>query len=192
MTELKQTHLGRKRNFIIEKKGLRFQRSDEGNFIDSLYKWEEIGFDETISSVLPSRYEYAMLFSILLNSMLFAIPFTLDGDDKISGIVIGLAITIVVVIARKLLAKKFEKTLTGGFAYISFFYFEKQQKEVDDFIATLKEEKIIYYKKKYLDEDEFENIEKYHKRLKWLYDEEIITREELKSLKKADFQFVNQ
>ena len=187
MTELKQKHLGRKRNFIIEEKGSRYQRFDEGKFVDSLYKWEEIGFEETITSLLPSRFEYGMFFSILLNSMMFAIPFTLDDDDTVSGIVIRLAIIIVVIFANKLFARKFEKTLIGGYAYIDFFYFDKHQKEVDNFIAILKDEKINFFKKKYLYDEEFENMEAYHEKLKWLFEEEIITKEELKTFKTSNF-----
>lgn len=187
MIYLRQVHLGRKRNFIIEAKGLRYQRYDEGKFIDELYKWEEIGFDETVSSLLPSRYEYILFCSILMNSTIFAIPFTLDGDDKVSGIVIGIALTIVVLVARKLFARKFEKTLTGGYAHINFFYFEKYQQEVDDFILELKEAKINFFKNKYLFDEEFDNIESYHEKLKWLYEEEIITKEEMKTLKKREF-----
>lgn len=187
MNELRQVHLGRKRNFIIEAKGLRYQRYDEGKFIDELYKWEEIGFDETVSSLLPSKYEFILFGSILINSLIFSIPFTLDGDDKAAGIVIGIALTIVVLVARKLFARKFEKTLNGGYAHINFFYFNKQKKEVDNFIVTLKEEKIKFFKKKYLYDEEFENIESYHEDLKWLYKEEIITKEEMKILKKSEF-----
>ena len=47
--------------------------------------------------------------------------------------------------------------------------------------------KINFFKKKYLYDEEFENMEAYHEKLKWLFEEEIITKEELKTFKTSNF-----
>ena len=106
MNELIQKHLGKKRIFTIEENGLRFQRFDEGKFINELYKWENIGFDETIISQLPTKFEFLLFGSLLLNLLTFTVPFTLDGNDKVIGLIIGVFTLSVVFLTKKLFTKK--------------------------------------------------------------------------------------
>ena len=182
MNELVQKHIGKKRIFTIEKKGVRYQRFEEGKYIDELYKWENIGFDETIISQLPSKFEMLLFGSLMMNVLTLTIPFTLDGNDKVIGVIIGIFTLATILITKKLFTKKFEKILTGGYP-MSFFYFESHKNDVDAFIKVLKKNKIDFLKHKYIDKEEYENIESYYTRLNWLKDEEIITEEEYKIFK---------
>jgi hypothetical protein len=182
MNELVQKHIGKKRIFTVEKKGVRYQRFEEGKFIDELYKWENIEFDETIISQLPSKFEMLLFGSLMMNLLTLTIPFTLDGNDQVIGIVIGVFTLATIFIAKKLFAKKFEKILTGRYP-LSFFYFDNHKNEVDNFIKVLRKNKIDFLKHKYIDKEEYENIESYYSRLNWLKDEEIITEEEYKIFK---------
>jgi hypothetical protein len=182
MIELVQKHIGKKRIFTVEKKGVRYQRFEEGKFINELYKWENIGFDETIISQLPTKFEFILFGSLMMNILTLTVPFTLDGNDKVIGVVIGVFTLATIFISKKLFAKKYEKILTGGYP-LSFFYFENHKNDVDNFINVLKKNKIDYLKHKYIDNEEYDNIESYHNRLNWLRDEEILTDEEYKILK---------
>lgn len=182
MNELVQKHIGKKRIFTIEKKGVRYQRFEEGKYIDELYKWENIGFDETIISQLPSKFEMLLFGSLMMNVLTLTIPFTLDGNDKVIGVIIGIFTLATILITKKLFTKKFEKILTGGYP-MSFLYFESHKNDVDAFIKVLKKNKIDFLKHKYIDKEEYENIESYYTRLNWLKDEEIITEEEYKIFK---------
>lgn len=182
MIELVQKHIGKKRIFTVEKKGVRYQRFDEGKFINELYKWENIGFDEIIISQLPTKFELLLFGSLMMNVLTLTVPFTLDGNVKVNGIVIIVFTLATILITKKLFTKKYEKILTGGYP-LSFFYFENHKSDVDKFISVLKKNKIDYLKHKYIDNEEYENIESYYNRLNWLRDEEILTDEEYKILK---------
>ena len=186
MKELRQKHLGKKRIFIIEEKGLRYQRYDEGRFIDELYKWENIGFEETIISQLPSKYELILFGSLFMNLVMLSIPFTLDGNDKVTGVIIGLLIALTILLSKKLFAKKYEKILSGGFP-ISFFYYDNYKEEVDNFIKILKKTKIDYFRNKYINTEYYDSLDSYYSRMSWLRDEEIIDDEEYQSLKNKKY-----
>ena len=177
MNELIQKHLGKKRIFTIEENGLRFQRFDEGKFINELYKWENIGFDETIISQLPTKFEFLLFGSLLLNLLTFTVPFTLDGNDKVIGLIIGVFTLSVVFLTKKLFTKKYEKIISGAYS-VSFFYFQKNKSEVDKFIEILKNKKSDHLKNKYLNREYYDNLESYIHKLSWLRDEEIISNEE--------------
>jgi hypothetical protein len=120
--------------------------------------------------------------SLMMNLLTLTIPFTLDGNDQVIGIVIAVFTLATIFIAKKLFAKKIEKILTGGYP-LSFFYFDNHKNEVDNFIKVLRKNKIDFLKHKYIDKEEYENIESYYSRLNWLKDEEIITEEEYKIFK---------
>lgn len=182
MNELSQKHLGKKRTYIIEEKGLRYQRFDEGKYIDELYKWENIGFEEIIISQLPSKFEYLLFGSLLMNLLTLTIPFTLDGNDKARGVVIGVFTVFTIFLSKKLFVKKYEKIISGGYS-VNFFYFDNHKKEVDNFIEILKKTKIDYLKKKYLNKENYDNLETYYNRISWLREEEIITDEEYQTLR---------
>ncbi len=120
--------------------------------------------------------------SLMMNVLTLTVPFTLDGNDKITGVVIGVFTLATIFLTKKLFAKKFEKILTGGHP-LSFFYFDSHKNDVDNFIKVLKKNKIDFLKHKYIDKEEYDNTETFHNRLNWLRDEEIITEEEYKILK---------
>jgi len=182
MKELRQKHLGKKRLYIIEEKGLRYQRFDEGKYIDELYKWENIGFEEIIISQLPTKFEYLLFGSLLMNLLTLTIPFTLDGNDIARGLVIVIFTVVTIFLSKKLFSKKYENNINGGYS-IAFFYFDNNKKEVDKFIEILKKNKIDYLKKKYLNKENYDNLETYYNRISWLREEEIITDEEFQTLR---------
>lgn len=189
MIEFKQKYLTKERIFRIEDKGLRYQRVDAGKFIDELYKWENIGFEEVIMSQLPSKFESVLFFSLLFNLLFFFIPFTFDGNSAVIGAVIGIFTVITIFLSNRLFTKKFEKILTGGYN-ISFFYFEKHKNEVDNFIEVLRKKKIDFLKNKYLVSHQYDNLESYNDRISWLRDEEIITDDEYQIFRKNKHNLV--
>ena len=176
MKELRQKYRGKKRNFIIEDKGLRFQRFEEGRFVDELIKWENIGFEETVIGYLPTKFEMILFVSLLMNLLTLTVPFTLDDDPKITGVVIAVFTILTVLLSKKLFTKRYEKFLLGGNS-VGFFYFGNYQKDVDGFIKILKKERIRYFKNKYLN-SAIPQTPEFLNKLSWLKDEEIITDDE--------------
>ena len=78
---------------------------------------------------------------------------------------------------------KFRKIkILEGDQNISFFYFEGQQKEVDEFISSLKKYRRKYLRGKYMKYDELDDEDVQKGVYTWLYKEKIITREEYKDL----------
>lgn len=184
--ELTQKHLSDKRVFSIEKKGIRIKLYRDGNFIEELYKWDGIGFDETIEGYQPTKYQSLFFCSLLINLLVFLIPFTFDGNDKIIGLIIGIFTAITIILSKFFFTKKYEKSISGSYITIRFLYFEKKQKEVDEFILKIKTERNSFFKEKYLHKKSYENFEDYLSRLDWLLEEEIISENEFNNLKNKD------
>ena len=182
--ELTQKHFSDKRVFIIEQKGVRVKLNRDGNFIEELYKWDGIGFDETTEGYKPSKYQTLFFTSLIINIIVFLVPFSFDGNDKVIGIIIALITTIVVVLSKFFFTKKYEKSISGSFLTLLFLYFQNKQKEVDNFIEKVKIKRNSFFKEKYLIKKQYENFEVFLSRLDWLKEEEIISDEEFNDLKK--------
>ncbi|MEM8527619.1 MAG: hypothetical protein AAGG68_23455 [Bacteroidota bacterium] len=179
---IRQTFRGNFKKYEITEKGLALESKNSNDYIAYNIEYEDLGFDEIVRKFVPSRFEYAIFFSILLNLILIGVllhPYiTLKW---LQFILVIIAAGLVFVWAKNLFKFRKIKILEGD-QNISFFYFENQQEEVDTFIKDLKTYRKKYLRRKYMKYDELDDEDVQKSVYTWLYKEKIITREEYRDL----------
>ncbi len=182
MIQLTQNHWSEKRNFQILSDGLRVETKTNETFIDEKISFDDIAFDEIITKHEPSIILIGFYASVLLNFFLAIIIYSYNLPLKDAFFLKPILILFLLVTlfwGYKIF--KFEKIKTiRGEKYISFWYFSKNRKEVDSFIANIKSSRRNYYRNIFLDLDEFEQPEIHIQRLNWLKSQDYISKQELK------------
>ncbi|MEN0048675.1 MAG: hypothetical protein AAF806_16555 [Bacteroidota bacterium] len=177
-----QTFRGNFKKYEITEKGLALESKNSNDYIAYTIEYEDLGFDEIVRKFVPSRFEYAIFFSIFLNLVLIGVllyPYiTLKW---LQFIFVAISACVFFLWAKNLFKFRKIKILEGD-QNISFFYFEEQQEEVDEFIGNLKEYRRKYLRGKYMKYDELDDEDVQKSVYTWLYKEKIITREEYKDL----------
>lgn len=177
-----QTFRANFKKYEITEKGLALESKNSNDYIAYTVEYEDLGFDEIVRKFVPSRFEYAIFFSVLLNLVLIAVflyPYV--SLKWLQVILVAIAACAVFIWAKNLFKFRKIKILEGD-QNISFFYFEEQQEEVDEFISSLKEYRRKYLRGKYMKYDELDDEDVQKSVYTWLYKEKIITREEYKDL----------
>ena len=177
-----QTFRGNFKKYEITENGLALESKNSNDYIAYNVEYEDLGFDEIVRKFVPSRFEYAIFFSVLLNLILIAVLLQPYISLKwLQFILLALAVGVALFWAKKLFKFRKIKILEGD-QNISFFYFEGQQEEVDEFISSLKKYRKKYLRGKYMKYDELDDEDIQKSVYTWLYKEKIITREEYKDL----------
>lgn len=177
-----QTFRGNFKKYEITEKGLALESKNSNDYIAYNIEYEDLGFDEIVRKFVPSRFEYAIFFSVLLNLILIGVLlYPYISLKWLQFILVLIATALVFVWAKNLFKFRKIKILEGD-QNISFFYFENQQEEVDAFIEQLKKYRRKYLRGKYMKYDELDDADMQKSVYSWLYKEKIITREEYKDL----------
>ncbi|MCP9762835.1 hypothetical protein [Lacihabitans soyangensis] len=182
MKQLKQKNWSEKRNFDILSDGLKVEINTNESFNEEKISFDDIGFDEIVIKHTPSIILVGFYISVLLNIFLaiiiYSYNFPLKDAFFLKPILI-LFFSIAFFWGYKIFKFEKTKTIRGNFD-ITFWYFSKNKKEVDVFIAKLKDERMKYYRDIFLELDEFEPPDILIQRLNWLKSQEYISKQELK------------
>lgn len=177
-----QTFRGNFKKYEITEKGLVLESKNSNDYIAYNVEYEDLGFDEIVRKFVPSRFEYAIFFSALLNLVLIGVLLHPYISLKwLQFLIVTIVVGVVFFLAKNLFKFRKIKILEGD-QNISFFYFENQQEEVDEFIISLKKYRKKYLRGKYMKYDELDDEDVQKSVYTWLYKEKIITREEYKDL----------
>jgi hypothetical protein len=157
-------------------------KTDNGTFIQIAW-FEEIEFEVLIENKKPSPIKTGLAVSIMFNVILLILYL---GDRFIDlnspmNFQAMIAIPIVFIIFGKTYFRVEQlKFLLGGQKILSFWYDDKNKKDVDSFILKLKEAKRNYIREKYLKIEELEESSAVRAKLSWLKTAEHIDENELK------------
>src|SRR5688572_31826698 len=168
------------RNYEIVSNGLKIEFKTNDSYNEQVVKFEEIGFEEQITQFKPSPIASGLFISVFFN-ILFGLIFLLENFENLnSGVLSGITGAIIVGMAvwgRQLF--KFEKVkYIKGQINLSFWYFRKYRKEVDEFIVTLKSARRDYFREKYLKINENEDNSLFRQKLSWLKSLDYLTESE--------------
>jgi hypothetical protein len=157
-------------------------KTDNGTFTQTAW-FEEIEFEVQIENKKPSPIKTGLAVSIIFNVMLLILYL---GDRFIDlnspmnfQTMIAIPIAFLVFVKTYFRVEKL-KFLLGGKKILSFWYDDKNKKEVDTFILKLKEAKRNYIREKYLKIEELEESSAVRAKLSWLKAAEHIDENELK------------
>jgi predicted ABC-type exoprotein transport system permease subunit len=174
------------RKYTFGDDGLKAEILLQGNY-DLLYiKYEDIGFNETITRKSPSTYQILLLISLIFNFILFFSILTLILDNTSAKQVILLLsgiplVVLAIFLTKTLLQSGIEKHIAGE-AKIDFSYEKNERLKVDAFIASLKTHQKDFIRRKYMRIDQFIPFEQQSKVFLWLFNRSFITRSELEIL----------
>lgn len=171
------------RNFKIDSLGLMVESNIRGIFQSFTVKYEDIEFEETITTGTSSFFEKALFFSLLANLILLGIIASIwvkPFEGSIYALIIPAVVflSIIGVWAYLIFRKKTEKSLNGKVKII-FFYEQRDRYKVDGFIQILKKKHRYYLRQRYMKIDDFIPVDQQEKLISWLFKRKIITRSEL-------------
>lgn len=186
MTEIHQKRGKEIRKYMITNEGLHAEIKSNGNHQSYKINYEEIDYNEIVSTTKPNITEVGLFFSILMNLILLIFIFSdwlieITGNETIISVVAfgvlgGLSVWMV-----NLFKWGREKILRGA-QNIFFFYNTKEQTVVDSFIDQLKVKQKIFMRDKYMKIDNLRPIEGQEQIFFWLHDRQFINRQELELL----------
>jgi hypothetical protein len=183
---------------LVQKKGKEFRKYAFGKYglnaetlvLDchqsKFIKYEDIGFNETITKKSPSIYKILLVVSLFFNLILIFLILALVVGEIYSkpAILIFSGIIFVVLsifLIKSLLTSSVEKQITGP-AKIEFNYEKRDREKVDTFIANLNKQQRDYMRKKYMRIDQLIPAEQQSKVFLWLFNRNFITYSELEVL----------
>ncbi|MDP3463533.1 MAG: hypothetical protein Q8S18_12145 [Bacteroidales bacterium] len=186
MTEIYQTRGKEIRGYKIKKDGLDSEIKSNGNHQSFKIRFEEIDFNEIVSTKKPQPIEVGLFISVFFNLILLLVIFSdwlikTSGNETIISIVAfgllgGLSVWMI-----NLFKRSKEKILKGS-QNIFFFYEPKEQSTVDSFIENLKIKQRDYMREKYMQIDTLRPKERQEQTFFWLHDREFISKQELEML----------
>ena len=186
MTEIYQKSGKEIRGYKIKKDGLDSEIKSSGNYQSFKIRFEEIDFNEIVSTKKPQPIEVGLFISVFFNLILLLVIFS-DWLIKTSG-----NETIISIVAFGLLGglnvwminlfKRSKEKILKGAQNIFFFYEPKEQSTVDSFIENLKIKQRDYMREKYMQIDTLRPKERQEQTFFWLHDREFISKKELEML----------
>lgn len=191
--EFKQSRfIFEKIHYIIEETGIRLKNKKLSSSSDVLIEFELIG---TKTMTEKSRSLIWLIISGFFLMVAILVFVGRMGGSKVADTaeIFHLSTCLFFYFIYQLTTKNFiylvksDKTFT-----IEFYGFKKDEKRVYDFIKVLLDKKNEYLIKKYTTFDEFDTYENQYNGLMWLYNNDIISKDELKikikDLESVDFK----
>lgn len=158
------------RHYEIVPTGVKIEFKTHSSYNEQIVKFEDLGFDETITRNQPSSLVVGLFLSVFVNVLLVLILFM----DKLQnlGPSVSNSVSIGVTVGMSMWAGqlfKFEKLkLITGQVALPFWYSDKYQEEVNAFIESLKEARRDYFRNMYMAETEVDDNASIKQRLVWL------------------------
>lgn len=184
MTEIYQKRGKEVRGYKIQNDGLATEIKSNGNHQLFKIRFEEIDFDEVVSTKKPQPMEVGLLISVFLNLIFLLVIISNEmiktNETIISAVAIGI-IGGLSVWTINLFKRSKEKILRGQ-QNLFFFYEPKEQSKVDSFIENLKVKQREYMREKYMQIDTLRPIANQEQTFFWLHDKDFISTEELEFL----------
>lgn len=185
MKELVQKKGREFRKYALGDNGLNAETLVQGSYQSTIIKYEDIGFNETITKKSPSIYKILLVVSLFINLILiFLVLAMATGEISSKPILIFSGIALFVsstIMIKSLFTSSIEKHLTGT-AKIEFDYEKRERQKVDAFIASLNIKQRDYMRKKYMRIDQLIPAEQQSRVFLWLFNQNFITRSELEVL----------
>lgn len=185
MKELVQKKGREFRKYAFGENGLNAETLVLGTYQSNNIKYEDIGFNETITKKSPSFYKILLVVSLFINLILIiSILALIVGQISAKPILIFSGIILVVLstfLAKSLWSSNIEKQINGP-VKIEFYYEKSERQKVDAFIASLNKKQRDYIRKKYMRIDQLIPAEQQSKVFLWLFKSNFITRSELEVL----------
>lgn len=186
MKELVQKKRRDFRKYTLDADGLKAEISIRGNYQLFNFKYEDIGFNESIIRKSPSLTNVLLLVSLILNIFFliafFALVLPAGAVNMVILIISGLVtVALSIFLGKYLLGSGIEKIIEGD-AKISFNYEKKEGQKVDAFINALKNKQREYMRRKYMRIDHLIPADHQIKVFLWLYNLKFITRSEYELL----------
>jgi hypothetical protein len=174
------------RKYAFGENGLNAETLVLGSYQSTNIKYEDIGFNETITKKSPSIYKILLVISLFINLFLIfsIIAMSIRDISPIPAILIFSGIILVVLstfLAKSLWSSNIEKQINGP-VKIEFYYEKSERQKVDAFIASLNKKQRDYIRKKYMRIDQLIPAEQQSKVFLWLFKSNFITRSELEVL----------
>jgi hypothetical protein len=177
-----QTYRNNFKKYEVTKDGLALELKNGNDYIAYKVDYEDVGFDEIVRRIEPTRGEYLFFASVAANALLLSALALLQLPWLWVGIVLAvLSVGAMLYWSRSLFRLRKTKILEGS-QNIAFFYFPAQQEEVDAFIKVLKEYRRRHLRRKYMRYDDMDDDDMQKSTYMWLYREKLISREELQIL----------
>ncbi|MEM1325102.1 MAG: hypothetical protein AAGI23_04060 [Bacteroidota bacterium] len=177
-----QTYRNNFKKYKVTKDGLALELKNGNDYIAYTVDYEDLGFDEIVRGIEPTRYEYLLLASATINAILvIALGVVLASKIWLS-IVVGTIFLGGLLYWAKMLLRLCKTKILEGSQNIAFFYFPEQQTAVDEFIKVLKESRRKYLRRKYMKYDDMDDDDIQQSTYLWLYREKLISRDELQLL----------
>ena len=148
MYELKQKQWPEFKNYTLEEGGLRLEAKQEGQFVNMLIDFEQIGSKEVIVNQKANPYGIIAFISVFINMMalIYFLSVNMKDSTALGGISFGL-VAVFSFWAKALFRFTKSKVIQGPVA-VSFYYRPQEQEQVDQFISELQRKKIAYLRKK--------------------------------------------
>ncbi len=186
MTEIYQKRGKEIRGYKITNEGLDAEVKSNGNHQSFKIRFEEIDFNEIVSTKKPNSTEVGLFISVFLNLIFLLVIFSdwmtkTSGNETIISIVAfgilgGLSVCMINMFKRSK-----EKILKGA-QNIFFFYETREQTKVDSFIDNLKVKQRDFMRNKYMQIDNLRPKEGQEQTFFWLHDRQFISKQELEIL----------
>lgn len=186
MKELVQKKGREFRKYAFGDNGLKAETLVLGSYQSSIIKYEDIGFNESITKNSPSIYKILLVISLFINLILvlsiLAISLREISPQPVILIFSGIILVVLsTFLAKALMSSSIEKQITGP-AKIDFNFDKRERQKVDAFIASLKIKQRDYMRKKYMRIDQLIPAEQQSRVFLWLFKGNFITRSELEVL----------
>ena len=180
LQELKQKGWHDYKHYRIEEKGVFVELKINGQLTSRLVKYDEFGPETSIHNERPNPWAIGFFISFFINVL---IGFTLilqnlEVSDQVSTKVLIAVVVIMGLLAFQVFKFNHEKRINGYNFYLPFSY-EKDRQGVDDFIGQLFQARKDFFRDKFMKFDEVTPSETLRFNLQWLYENELISEEEL-------------
>jgi hypothetical protein len=191
--EFKQSRLlFEKNHYIIEETGIRLKNKKLSSSSDVLIEFELLGNKTMTEKSRSLIWIIISAFFLLVAILVFGNRMT-GGKVGDSAEIFHLFTSLFFYLIYKITTKNNIYLIQSDKSYaIEFLGTKSEEKKVYDFIKILIEKKNEFLIKKYTTFDEIESYDNQYNGLMWLYNKEIITKDELKQkikeLDSLDFQ----
>jgi hypothetical protein len=191
MNELKQNIRGESRSFVLAEGGVEVEIETEDSYSKFFLRYENLDSGEYLRSYGSAIEKPFLIISLVVNVLLVLMlvfglpPIMANGPYAFIMGAVSLAAVVGIVAIVKVV---WEDSLSKPYKYlnsspkISFLYYEKEKKKVDEFIAEMRTAQRNYLRETYMKIHRYRDPDEQKDMFLWLHEQKFITESELEIL----------